>query len=90
MDASVYQYRDNTGLEVDAIVGVGPGRWAAFEVKLGTSRIDAAARTLRRFADRVDTNRCGEPAALGVIVHAGYGYKRPDGVVVIPVGALGP
>lgn len=89
-DASVYQYRDNTGLEVDAVVDAGPGRWAAFEVKLGTSRIAAAARTLRRFADRVDISRCGEPAALGVIVHSGYAYTRSDGVAVIPVGSLGP
>ncbi len=77
-------------LEVDAVVDAGMGRWAAFEVKLGTERIDAAAATLLRFADRVDTGRCGEPAALGVIVHSGYGYTRPDGVSVIPVGALGP
>lgn len=90
MDAKVYHYRDNTGLEVDAVVDAGPGRWAAFEVKLGTSRIDAAAKSLLKFADRVDTDRCGEPAALGVIVHSGYGYTRADGVSVIPVGALGP
>ncbi len=90
MDGGVYQYRDNTGLEVDAIVDAGPGRWAAFEAKLGTDRIDDAARALLRFADRVDTGRCGEPAALGVIVHSGYGYTRPDGVAVMPIGALGP
>ena len=87
--ATVYHYRDNTGLEVDAVVDAGPGRWAAFEIKLGASRVDEAARTLRKFADRVDTGRCGEPAALGVIVGSGYGYARPDGVGVIPVGGLG-
>ena len=87
--ASVYHYRDNTDLEVDAVVDAGPGRWAAFEVKLGAGRVDEAARTLLKFADRVDTERCGEPAALGVIVGSGYGYRRPDGVGVIPVGGLG-
>ena len=90
MGARVYHYRDDTGLEVDAIVDAGPGRWAAFEVKLGLSRIDDAAHSLLKFADRVDTSRCGEPAALGVIVERGYGYVRPDGVSVIPLGALGP
>ena len=90
MDADVYHYRDNTGLEVDAIVDAGPDRWAAFEIKLGTGRIDDAARSLLKFADRVDTERCGEPAALGVIVGNGYGYTRKDGVAVIPIGALGP
>ena len=87
--ATVYHYRDNTGLEVDAVVDAGPGRWAAFEIKLGAGRTDEAARTLLKFADRVDTERCGQPAALGVIVGSGYGYARPDGVGVIPVGALG-
>ena len=90
MGARVYHYRDDTGLEVDAIVDAGPGRWAAFEVKLGLSRIDEAARSLLKFADRVDTTRCGAPAALGVVVERGFGYVRPDGVSVIPLGALGP
>ena len=90
MGARVYHYRDNTGLEVDAIVDAGPGRWAAFEIKLGLSRIDEAAKSLLKFADRVDTSRCGEPVALGVIVERGYGYVRSDGVSVIPLGALGP
>ncbi len=87
--ATVHHYRDNTGLEVDAVVDAGPGRWAAFEIKLGASRVDDGARALLKFADRVDVERCGEPAALGVIVGSGYGYGRPDGVGVIPVGALG-
>jgi len=66
------------------------GRWAAFEVKLGQSQIDEAAATLRAFADRIDAKRCGHPAALAVITGNGYGYVRPDGVAVIPIGTLGP
>jgi predicted AAA+ superfamily ATPase len=38
----------------------------------------------------VDTERCGSPALLGVIVATGYGYVREDGIAVIPIGALGP
>lgn len=88
--ASVHHYRDNTDLEVDAIVEGGPNRWAAFEIKLGAGRIEEAAQTLLKFANRVDTERTGEPAALGVITGSPYGYRRPDGVSVIPIGALGP
>lgn len=88
--ARVYHYRDDTGLEVDAIIDAGPSRWAAMEVKLGVARIDEAANNLLKFADRIDTSRSGEPAILGVIVDRGYGYRRPDGVSVIPLGALGP
>ena len=89
-DATVLHYRDNTGLEVDAIVEGSDGQWAAFEVKLGQGQVDAAAASLLTFASRVDTAKCGAPAALGVITASGYGYRRPDGVHVIPVGALGP
>jgi predicted AAA+ superfamily ATPase len=89
-DAKVFHYRDNTGLEVDAVVETGDGRWAAFEIKLGRGHIDAAAGTLLKFVERIDTVKCGDPALLGVIVGTGYGYIRKDGVAVIPVGALGP
>lgn len=89
-DASVLHYRDNTGLEVDAIVERRDGAWAAFEVKLGVGAIDDAAATLLRFRAKVDAARSGPPAALAVIVGTGFGYRRPDGVDVIPIGALGP
>ena len=89
-DAEVLQYRDNTGLEVDAVVQAADGAWAALEIKLGAGMIDAAAAALRRFAGRVDAARSGAPAALAVIVPGGYGYVRDDGIGVIPLAALGP
>jgi predicted AAA+ superfamily ATPase len=89
-DASVLQYRDSSGLEVDAIVETSDGGWMAFEVKLGHGQIDEAAARLLRFAARIDKTRCGSPLMLGVIVASGYGYRREDGVAVIPIGALGP
>lgn len=89
-DAQVLQYRDSSGLEVDAIVEAADGRWAAFEVKLGSGQVEEGAATLKRFVERVDLDRCGEPASLGVIVGSGLGYRRPDGIDVIPIGALGP
>ena len=89
-DARVLQFRDAAGLEVDAIIESRAGVWMAFEVKLGQRQIDAAARTLLRFAAKVDTEHIGPPATLGVIVLTGYAYRRPDGVAVIPIGALSP
>ena len=86
----VRQFRDNKGLEIDAIVESG-GRWAAFEVKLGAPEaIEDAASNLLKFAREVDTRRSGEPAALGIIVAGGYGYTREDGIQVIPITAFGP
>ncbi len=90
LEADVLQYRDSNGLEVDAIVRQPGGPWAAIEVKLGAGQADDAAKTLLRFADRVDTDKAGRPAALVAIVSTGYGYVRDDGVAVVPIGALGP
>jgi len=89
-DAKVFHYRDNTGLEVDAIVEAGNGCWAAFEIKLGVGRIDEAAKNLLRFKERIDLKKCGEPGILAVIVGGGYGYLRKDNVAVIPIDTLGP
>jgi uncharacterized protein len=61
-----------------------------FEVKLGVAQVDKAAASLSRFAERVDRHKRGAPAVLGVITGSGYGYVRPDGIHVIPIGALGP
>ncbi len=88
--AEVSQYRDSRGLEVDAIVEGLDRRWAAFEVKLNPSRVDEAAASLLRFARNVDTEIAGEPGTLGVITGGNYGYRRDDGIRVIPIGALGP
>lgn len=90
VDGTVQHYRDSDDLEIDAVVTAGDGRWAAFEVKLGRDHIDTAAANLLAFADKVDTTRVGEPATLAVITATGYGYTRPDGVVVLPAAALGP
>lgn len=88
LGGSVLHYRDNKGLEVDAIVELADGRWAAFEIKLGQTAIDQAATSLSKFRDVVDIERRGEPAVLGVITATGYGYVRDDGIAVIPIGTL--
>ena len=90
-DAEVYHYRDNTGLEVDAIVEMADGSWMGIEIKLGgESAIEEGARNLLKLRDRVDPDRSGPPAALAVMTGVGHGYTRPDGVVLVPITALGP
>jgi len=88
LDAQVFAYRDEKGLEADAVIELPDGRWAAFEVKLGLRELDAAAEHLLRLKGRIDTEAAGEPLALAVITGTGYGYVREDGVSVIPIGAL--
>ena len=90
--AWVGHYRDETDLEVDAIVEGSDGSWSAFEVKLGGEQaIDRAAASLRKLADRVDHAVRDRLGALAVITATGgYAYQRPDSVSVIPITALGP
>lgn len=88
MDARVFHYRDRNGeLEVDLVVERLDGAWLGVEVKLGSHDLDLAARSLRRLADH---RVARPPAALAIITGAEYAYRRPDGVDVVPLGALMP
>ncbi len=49
-----------------------------------------AAAGLQRFRHQIDTRRTGDPVFLAVNCGSGYGYRRADGIAVLPVGALGP
>lgn len=88
--AQVFSWRDANGNEVDAIIDWGDGRWAAAEVKLNPAAVDEGARSLRRFVASVDRGFHGEPAFTAVVTGGGFGGRRPDGVFVVPIGALGP
>ena len=90
LEGTVLHYRDNNGLEVDAVVQLADGRWAGFEVKLGAGLVDQGAASLLRFSQQIDTAKSGAPAILGVITGTGYGYVREDGIAVIPIGTLAP
>lgn len=78
-DAQVLHYKDNTDLEVDAVVEAADGRWAAFEIKLGFGAVDEGAESLKRFAGRIATRKCGPPRMLGVITGTGLAYTRQTG-----------
>ena len=90
-DAHVFHYREKDGLEVDAIVEDGEGRWAAFEVKMGARRVKDGMANLERVANRMKASSgYGEPGALAVIVPSGFGAVPKGRVGVVPVGVLGP
>jgi predicted AAA+ superfamily ATPase len=91
LGARLSSWRDtNSGREVDAILELPGGRWAAFEVKLGEGAIEAGAASLLAFANTVDLERHGAPAALVVLTGGRFTYRRPDGVLVVPLAVLGP
>lgn len=86
--ASVYHYRERAGeLEVDLIVERRDGAWIGIEVKMGSALIDEAASALLRLASARVVH---PPAALVVLTTTEYAYRREDGVIVVPLGLLGP
>lgn len=88
----LFYYRDNTGLEVDAIVECG-GVWGGVEIKLSDTKADEGAKSLLSLRDKVASNPAAknvEPAFLAVVVGRGsIAYRRDDGVCVIPAAMLG-
>lgn len=91
LEAKLSSWRDSqSGAEVDVVLETPDGRWAGVEIKLGEGATDAAAASLLHFARKVDKERHGEPAALVVITGGRFAYRRPDGVLVVPITALGP
>lgn len=90
LNGSVYHYRDNTGLECDAVVHLRNGKYGLIEIKLGgDSLIEEGAKTLKKLKDCIDTTKMNKPSFLMVLTGIGkYAYKREDGVLVIPIGVL--
>jgi len=89
LEGTVRHYRDESGLEIDAILEDNQGRWGAVEIKLGFNAVEAAASQLLKFASRVDTSVVGEASFLAVITNSSSSYRRADGVHVISISHIG-
>jgi predicted AAA+ superfamily ATPase len=84
----VFHYRDQTGLEADAVVALHDGRWGAVEIKMGQSKVEQAASNLLRLKHRVDEEKMNPPSFLMILTGNGYAMRRKDGVLVVPVTCL--
>lgn len=89
--AGLYHYQDYRNQEIDAVVELPDGSWSAFEIKLGANQIDAAATKLLEIRRQFEADPKGRPpVALCVICGlSSAAYRRPDGVFVVPITALG-
>ena len=88
IDGEVFHYRDKSGLEADAIVHLKDGRWGAIEVKMGAREIEAAAANLKTLRNKINLEKMKEPSFLMVLTGTELGYRRNDGVYIVPVGCL--
>ena len=91
----VSYYRDRYGLEADCVLHLRDCKYALIEFKLGSSEIDEGAKHLNEIEKLVEEYNKTEKQCLLrapdlkiVITGTQYGYKRPDGVYVVPIGCL--
>ena len=88
IDGEIFHYRDKSGLEADAIVHLKDGRWGVVEVKMGAKEIEIAAENLKTLRDKINIEKMQEPSFLMVLTGTEFGYRRKDGVYIVPVGCL--
>lgn len=92
LGGEVRHYRDNAGLECDAVAHLEDGRWGAIEIKLGGDElIEAGATSLKTLKSKIEEKSDeNSPSFLLVLTAVGGAYKREDGVYVAPVNLLKP
>ena len=94
MDGEISYYHDNLGLEADCVLHLNDGRYAIIEFKLGDFEIDEGAKHLNELERLIKKHnleskiQIRKPDLKIVITGTKYGYKREDGVFVIPIGCL--
>lgn len=92
LGGEVLHYRDNAGLECDAVLHLDDGRWGAVEIKLGgDDNIEAGASTLKQLKSKIEEKSDeNAPSFLLVLTAVGGAYRREDGVFVAPINLLKP
>lgn len=92
LGGTVKHYRDNAGLECDAVVHLEDGRWAGIEIKLGgDDLINEGAESLKKLKNKiVEKSDEQAPSFLLVLTAIGGAYQREDGVFVAPINLLRP
>lgn len=95
LGGTVSYYHDRYGLEADAVLHLEDGRYALLEFKLGESEVAEGAEHLCEIERLVKEHNLKEkqcplrmPDLKMIITATQYGYKRPDGVLVVPIGCL--
>lgn len=95
LDGNISYYHDRYGLEADGVLHLNDGRYALIEFKLGSNEIDEGAKHLNEIERLImmyneKEKQCpiGLPNLKLVITGTQYGYKREDGVFVVPIGCL--
>lgn len=92
-DVPVRYYRDDSGVEADAIVQLADGRWAAFEFKVSEDKVEKGVASLERMRRKVCENPRSQtrpPEFMAVVTGVGeYAHEVAEGIVAVPIRLLG-
>lgn len=90
INGKVYHYRDNNGLECDAVVHLRNGHYGLVEIKLGGDKlIDEGIASVNRLASKIDTTKMYPPSFKMVLTAVGnMAYLHDSGVYIVPIGCL--
>lgn len=92
-DVPVRYYRDDSGVEADAIVQLADGRWAAFEFKVSEDKVEKGVASLERMRRKVCENPRSQtrpPEFMAVVTGVGeYAREVAEGIVAVPIRLLG-
>ena len=90
LDGDIRHYRDNAGLECDAIIHLNNGKWGAIEIKLGGNElIDYGAKRLNILKNKLfEKSNTQAPSFMMILTAYGPCYKRNDGIYVVPINML--
>lgn len=89
-ECKFFHYRDGRNREIDAVIESPDGSWTAVEIKLGPGQIDSAAESLLKISGQFEKEGQAPKNLVVICGMTRYAYKRPDGVMVLPITALGP
>ena len=97
IDTHVGYYHDRYGLEADVVLHLADGRYALIECKLGSKEIEEGAEHLLELKRLIighnkteKQNPIREPDLMLILTGGKYGYRRKDGVYILPLAALKP
>jgi len=89
LNGEVFHYRDQYGLECDAVIRLYNGSYALIEIKLGNKAEEDGAANLKKLESLLVNNAHPKPSFKMILTGGQYAYKRDDGVIVVPLGCLG-
>ncbi|GAB3079988.1 ATP-binding protein [Corynebacterium aquatimens] len=89
MGGSIHHFRDSNGNEIDAVLTLPDGRWAAIEVKTGFGGVEQGVASLRKAIAVID-HEAGPPSFSAVITGTGVVAPLGEGMVTFPLHHLKP